>query len=223
MESFILFEDDALLAVNKPASMPVHHTHLPDEQNLQSELEAIYGPLTLLHRLDRDTTGVVLLAKTKPAAKLLSAQFETHRIRKCYWAVVSGQWQPQWNRVETWLMKDTDGRWINSTQTDTGIHARSTVRLLATNGEKSWLEILPKTGRQHQLRLHCLYHHCPILGDLKYGGPPSPFPMALHACRLDFKHPLTHAPLTITALPPAYWKSHYLPDLSIPTSLQALI
>ena len=215
----ILFEDAVLLAVNKPAGLAVHHTPDPSEPNLQCLLEARFSRhLLLFHRLDRDTTGVVLLGKDRAIAPTMLARFATHRIRKCYWAVVSGRWDKRWNRVETGIQKGARGGWETSDSPQAPQHALTTFHVLAQNDEKSWIEALPKTGRPHQIRLHCHFQGCPILGDTRYGTALDQ-PMALHAYRLDLRHPVTQTPLSIIARPPTYWHTH-LDGLTIKPALQ---
>jgi len=206
----VLFEDEVLLAVNKPPRLAVHPTRDPARPSLQSTVEEWAGKrLTLFHRLDADTTGVVLFGKDRGINPAMAAQFEQRQLRKVYWAVVRGRWRPAWNRVATRIRWAGQGRWRNATEG--GEEAVSSFRVLIASDDRSWLEVLPKTGRTHQIRLHCLAHRCPILGDRTYGeaGSEDP-PMALHARQLVFCHPRTSDPIRIVAEPPSYWREHWL-------------
>jgi len=217
----IVYEDDELIAVNKPADLLVHAAGISDRPNLQSLLEDRFGrELVLFHRLDRDTTGIVLLGKKRSVNAAMAAKFEQKKIRKAYWAVVNGRWRPEWNRVVTQIARATGARFANVVAG--GRQAISTCRLLSAADEKSWIEVLPKTGRTHQVRLHCLAMGHPILGDRLYGERAA-IPMALHAWRIDLAHPASGAPLQIRASPPPYWAEHWLMGLSIRDDLRSLI
>ncbi len=225
-----VFEDRSLLIVFKPARVAVHadpldskttgRYHYPD---LQSYLEDKYQQrLTLFHRLDRDTSGLVVFGKDPSINQAMSLIFEKKMVRKSYMAVVEGRWLPHWNRVETILRKDAD-RWSNHKELP-GKESLTTFRLLSASDERSWIEAIPKTGRTHQIRLHCLEQGCPILGDLLYNSKAphsaSPVPQALHAYRLDFKHPLTGAMLRVTTPPPKYWTSIWLNGTGDPVTIE---
>jgi 23S rRNA-/tRNA-specific pseudouridylate synthase len=145
---------------------------------------------------------------------------EHKRIRKAYWAVVAGRWRPEWNRIETEIARSPTGRLQNVVAG--GRRAVSTVRLLAATDEKSWIEVLPKTGRTHQVRLHCLAMGHPILGDRLYGER-ADVPIALHAWRIDLRHPVSGESLRIRASPPAYWPDHWLIDVPIESGLRSLL
>lgn len=207
----ILYEDDFLVAVNKPANLPAHAGRRVHHDDLQSAAQRqLKRGLVLFHRLDADTTGVVLLGKNRTINPEMAAMFAEKRIRKTYWAVVAGRWQPQWNRVETRIDYGPGKRYRNVIIG--GREAVSTIHLRAATEEKSWVEVLPKTGRTHQVRLHCLAMGCPILGDKLYGEA-ADVPMALHARRLDFRHPHTGNETTIIAELPSYWTERWLPGL----------
>ncbi|HYD50868.1 MAG TPA: pseudouridine synthase, partial [Terriglobales bacterium] len=97
----VLFEDEMLIAVNKPANLPVHQVVNRDRSDLQTQVEQQLGKrLVLFHRLDADTTGIVLLGKQRSINAAIAKMFANKRMRKTYWAVVRGRWQPDWNRVE---------------------------------------------------------------------------------------------------------------------------
>lgn len=216
----ILFEDDYLVACNKPADTPVHRAGNDQRPDLESLLNEQLGrELVLLHRLDADTTGVVLFAKQRSIVPAMAAIFAKQRIRKVYWAVVRGVWQRQWNRVATRIERGGGSRYRN---VESGGRAALTMfRLLAANEEKSWIEALPKTGRTHQIRLHCKAQGCVVLGDRLYGKA-GPIPMALHARQVDFQHPVGRASVQIVAPLPDYWRNTWLVGLPVPPDLDAV-
>jgi RluA family pseudouridine synthase len=217
----ILYEDEALVAVNKPARLLVHPGRDADRSSLQKLMEERLGrDLVLFHRLDKDTTGVVLLGKQRSINAEMAAAFANKRIRKAYWAVVAGRWKPEWNRIETQIARGEDGRYRNVVAG--GRVAISTCRLLSASDEKSWIEVLPKTGRTHQVRLHCLAMGHPILGDRIYGER-SETPHALHAWRIDFRHPVSGEPIQIRAAAPGYWEAEWLGGLEIRAEHRRLV
>lgn len=238
----VVFEDEFLIAVNKPAGLVVHG----GSESLETWVARyVDRPAILLHRLDKDTTGIVLLAKRRDAAGPLSRAFAEKKIRKSYWAVVSGRWPKDVNRVESFISRSLDGGWVsraiggatsgvasnmesdmaNDVASDVASdmangdakRALTTFRILAASDEKTWLEAIPKTGRTHQIRLHCQSAGHAILGDRLYGQSNSAeaWPHALHACRLDFKHPITGEPMRLVAEPPEYWRKAWLTGLKI--------
>lgn len=201
----ILFEDKHLLVVNKPAGVLSEGSEESLSVQLSDQRNEALSPC---HRLDRDTSGLIVLARNKPALTRISSQFASRTVRKAYLACVEGEWLPSWNRVETRIRRLPDGRMANDGK---GKPARSTFRRLACWDGRSLLEVLPKTGRTHQIRLHCLHQGCPIAGDGLYGtADPGGTPMALHARELRFRHPASGEPLTLTAPPPDYWPAYWL-------------
>ncbi len=217
----ILYEDEVLIAVNKPANLTVHPGRGQSGPSLEQLIEEQLGRETILfHRLDRDTTGVVLLGKKRTITSAMAAMFERKRIRKAYWAVVDGRWRPEWNRIETEIARGPTGRWQNVVAG--GRPAVSTARVLAATDEKSWIEVLPKTGRTHQVRLHCVAMGHPILGDRVYGER-ADVPMALHAWRVDLRHPVSGESLQIRAAPPAYWRERWLSGMRLSERLGELL
>ncbi|GIW42618.1 MAG: hypothetical protein KatS3mg076_3195 [Candidatus Binatia bacterium] len=208
IEVEILYEDEFLLAVNKPPRLAVHATSDPGRPNLQDWLEWKTGrKLVLFHRLDADTTGVLLLGKKRVVNAAMAEIFARHRIRKTYWAVVRGRWRRSWNRIETTFVRRRGERIRPVT-------AVSTFRVLSQSEEKTWLEVLPKTGRTHQIRLQCAMRGHPVLGDPRHDREAVPgTPMALHAVRVDFPHPLSGEPLRVVAAPPEYWRTVWLRGL----------
>lgn len=213
----ILFEDDAILAVNKPAGLPCHATPDPLRPHLQGVLEKSRGrEFVLFHRLDLDTTGVVLFGKDPAINRTMTEMFRDRLAHKTYWAVVDGRWLEEWKEVRTFITKGGGGRWMNVRKGKGGDAAVSEFKVLDSNGDKTWVEVNPQTGRTHQIRLHCLERGHAVLGDALYGEKhPKGVPMALHARRIEFKHPLTGRPVMIDAPAPEYWRDVWLKGLKV--------
>jgi RluA family pseudouridine synthase len=211
----VLYQDDVLVVVNKPAGFPVHETSDPLRTHVQGLVEKqMARKLVLFHRLDLDTTGVLIFGKDDRVNKAMTDVFRDRDVKKTYWAVVDGRWLEAWNEVQTYIKKVPGGRWANVPKGKNGAFARSCFDVLASNGERSWVEVRPETGRTHQIRLHCLEKGHPILGDRTYGHPDRRgHPMALHARSLHFPHPISGEALRIEAAAPSYWDDYYLKGL----------
>lgn len=210
----ILFEDSDVLVLNKPAGFIVEGPSKDGRLSLSDRIRKELG-LTVYacHRLDRDTTGVLIFARNKKALSSINQQFASRRVKKTYLARVEGDWSPTWNRVKTCIAKQDDGSMINS---DSGKESVTTFRRLANWNHKSLIEALPKTGRTHQIRLHTLYHNCPISGDTRYGNQTDVSePMALHARKLQLTHPERKQPIELLAPLPDYWANYWLKDCPI--------
>lgn len=169
----IIYEDDNILAFNKPSGIAVQggtnikHSidHALKYLNLRKKDE-----LKLVHRIDKDTSGLLLVARNKIIARQLAQQFNHKTIKKVYWAVVHGK--PKYNEdvINRPLLKKSFGNNIDKIIEDPyGDEAITCYKLIDFNQEFSLLELIPITGRTHQLRVHCKLIGCPILGDNKYG------------------------------------------------------
>ena len=171
----------------------------------------------LLHRLDRPTSGVVLLAKTSKAAGRLSAQFRDGTISKVYWAIVEGEAREQEGEWVDLLEKDTrqNRSGVVLEDSSSSKEARVAFRVLERSGRFTKLELRPATGRSHQLRVQLARRGLPIVGDRKYGAKTrlkaldGHFRIALHARQLTFMHPTRPEAISVDAPVPADW-----PELS---------
>jgi 23S rRNA pseudouridine955/2504/2580 synthase len=178
LERMVLYRDDAVIVLNKPPGLPSqggpgitrHLDGMLDGLRFGSE----HRP-RLVHRLDRDTSGVLVVARTPGVAARLAASFRGRDVEKTYWAVVVGRPVPPQGRIEADLVR-IDGfrgeRAAVAGPYDTDIaHSITDYRTLDHAGRKlAWLELRPLTGRTHQLRVHCASIGAPILGDLPYGS-----------------------------------------------------
>ncbi|HYO24553.1 MAG TPA: RluA family pseudouridine synthase [Lacipirellulaceae bacterium] len=215
----VLYEDNHLLAVNKPALLPTMGV-APDEPSLlrlakewlRQKYEkpgAVY--LGVVSRLDAPVTGVLLVAKTSKAAARLSEAFRARQVRKLYVAAVAGRVDLPSGTLEHFLRKDERHRKVHVTHAGApdAQAARLDYRMVAAVGEFALLEVEPETGRKHQIRVQLAKVGHPILGDMKYGGPPGFSPgIALHARQLELEHPVRREPLSLEAPLPRSWHSH---------------
>jgi 23S rRNA pseudouridine955/2504/2580 synthase len=221
LQRLVIHRDDHLLVLNKPHGMPVQGgpgiTH-----HLDALLDALrFGSADrprLVHRLDRDTSGVLLLARTPGTAAKLAASFRTRAVEKTYWAVVARRPIPPEGRVDLPLRRIGGARGERTEVADRddkeAARAITDYRTLDHAGQKlAWLELSPLTGRTHQLRVHCVAIGAPILGDVKYARPDQnnafaatveglPSELHLHARALRLPHPAGGTLLVEADLPP---------------------
>jgi 23S rRNA pseudouridine955/2504/2580 synthase len=199
--SLVLYEDEEVLALNKPSGLAVQggtKTHHHIDRLLSAWGEGLERP-RLVHRLDRDTSGVLLLGKTPAAAARLSGAFAKRKAKKTYWAIVAGNPKPAEGMIDVPLMKqglndreivmpaDPKAMGAEPAETEYVTIARAAHRA-------AWMALRPHTGRTHQLRAHMKAIGFPILGDPKYGDEKSAelsegLKLQLHARRLTLPHP----------------------------------
>jgi 23S rRNA pseudouridine955/2504/2580 synthase len=210
----VLWEDEALLAIDKPSGVAVHGGSGVSFGAIEQLRQARPGArfLELVHRLDRETSGVLLLAKKRSALVAMHEMLRNGGIDKRYLALVKGKWTKPRLKVDLALEKylNAEGERRVSVNRE-GQHAVTLFALRKAWEEASLLEATLKTGRTHQIRVHLAHLGFPICGDDKYGdfaynkllAKRGLKRMFLHAARLSFPHPLTAAPMTIeSALPP---------------------
>jgi tRNA pseudouridine32 synthase/23S rRNA pseudouridine746 synthase/23S rRNA pseudouridine1911/1915/1917 synthase len=208
----VLYRDGLILVVNKPAGIAVHPGP-GGGPDLEGGFDALrFGlphPPALAHRLDRDTSGCLVLGRHPKALRRLGALFSSGLVEKVYWAVVEGRLPEAQGRVETGLKKLTRGTGWRIVVDPGGQRAVTDYRLLGSTAGRSWLELRPRTGRTHQLRVHCAVLGCPVVGDRVYGDRQSSEALQLYARSVTLPLYLNRAPLKITApVPP-----HVLPAL----------
>ncbi|MEM6304917.1 MAG: RluA family pseudouridine synthase [Pseudomonadota bacterium] len=188
----VLHEDAEVLLVNKPSgllSVPGKGAHLAD--CLLSRVQAAFPDALLVHRLDRDTSGVMIFALTRHAQRHLGLQFEKRMTRKAYVARVWGVPSESAGTVDLPLIVDWPNRPLQKVCHETGKPAMTDWKVIKREGDSARLRLFPKTGRSHQLRVHMKALGHPILGDPFYAtGPARDFPrLMLHSEELRFKHP----------------------------------
>ncbi len=188
----VIHADHEILAVNKPSgllSVPGKGPHLSD--CLIARVQDAFPQALLIHRLDRDTSGVIIFALTPHAQRHIGLQFEKRMTKKTYVARVSGQLEPKTGTVDLPLIVDWPNRPLQKVCHDTGKSAQTDWRVLRSDGIESRVRLMPKTGRSHQLRVHMLALGHPILGDPFYAdGPAREFSrLMLHSEELRLRHP----------------------------------
>ena len=199
----ILFSDDALLVINKPAGLlSIPDGHDPNKPYLRGILEPEYGPLWIVHRLDKDTSGVIVLARNAGTHRDLNTQFSVHRVEKIYHAIVVGT--PPWNdeTIHAPLRTNVGRRKRTIVDPQGGKPAATIFRVLNRFKGHTLLQALPKTGRTHQIRTHLFSLGYPVLADPLYGtGNASPWIQrsALHSHNLTFEHPATSEQVSFSA------------------------
>ena len=214
----IIYEDEHLLAVNKPAGMVVHPAVGHASGTLVNALLA-YCPQVadvggleragIVHRLDKDTSGLLLVAKDPGTHEALQRQFKHRLVRKTYLALVEGQVQPREGIVEAPVGRDRRAR-KRMAVTRTGRPAITQYRAVEYFRRHTLLEVRPHTGRTHQVRVHLAWLGYPVVGDRVYGRRRQsllPDRHFLHARELVFTHPVTGEKLTLTALLPEELKA----------------
>ncbi len=215
VRSLVIYQDDQILALNKPSGLSSQggrgQVHTLDEL-MGAFVKSSGSKPRLIHRLDRDTSGVILTARTKPAAAFLGKAMMARRFRKTYLAIVTpGAPEPAQGLIDAPLRRDEEGReafmrLCPPDHPDAEI-ARSRYRTLGAGTGSALLELNPITGRMHQLRVHLASISRPIAGDPRYGGAlmVAGQPMSrlmLHAASLEFPHP-DGGRFKLTAPPPA--------------------
>ena len=189
----ILHDDHQLLIVNKPAgllSVPGKGEHLAD--CLLTRVQAVFPQGLLVHRLDRDTSGVMVFALTRHAQRHLGLQFEKRMTQKTYVARVQGRLEPKTGTVDLPLIVDWENRPLQMVCHERGKAAQTDWRVARYGEGETRVKLTPKTGRSHQLRVHMLALGHPILGDPFYakGADLTDYPrMMLHSEELRVKHP----------------------------------
>jgi tRNA pseudouridine32 synthase/23S rRNA pseudouridine746 synthase len=188
----VVYEDAHVVAVNKPTgllSVPGKGEHLSD--CMLSRVMVAFPEALLVHRLDRDTSGVMVFALTPHAQRSMSMQFEARRTKKAYVACVAGEVQESEGEIDLPLIVDWPNRPKQMVCHDTGKPAVTKFKRVSVTDDQSRLRLFPKTGRSHQLRIHCLAIGHPILGDPLYSPETvTDFPrLLLHSEELRINHP----------------------------------
>ena len=206
----LLYRDGLILVINKPAGLPVHAGPGGGE-TLEDYFDALrFGlprPPALAHRLDRDTSGCLILGRHPKALRRLGKLFQANKIEKTYLALVKGAPSQSSGRIDLALTKQTTKNGWRMIVDETGQEALTTYRTLASSGDISLIEAKPKTGRTHQIRVHLNALGCPIIGDPAYGGLSAAEraePMMLHARRLIIPLSAHKDPICVEAPIPDY-------------------
>jgi 23S rRNA pseudouridine955/2504/2580 synthase len=216
----IIHDDDDLVAFNKPAGMAVQGgTGI--RKSIDKMTAALYpdAKISLVHRLDRETSGILIVAKTQNAAQKLAREFQDKTARKEYLALLVGNVSPMGGTIDNMIIRS---RVLDADETaPDGTHPQRAItdyRVLGNvSGVLSWVQFSPRTGRTHQLRLHSAYTlHAPILGDTLYGRPAKLDPaldsvvstknLFLFAHKISFTHPTSGKIITLRAELPEFMR-----------------
>jgi 23S rRNA pseudouridine1911/1915/1917 synthase len=194
----VVYEDQHLAVIDKPAGLVVHPAAGHPDGTLADMLRARGTTWSLLggaerpgivHRLDRDTSGLLVVAKTEAAHRALAAQLRDHTLGRTYTAIVHGGFRETTGTIEAPIARDPRNR-KRMAVVDSGRSATTDFRVTERLGKLSVLEVQLRTGRTHQIRVHLAYIRHPVVGDIVYGKPEQRLPrLALHAARLSFVHP----------------------------------
>ncbi len=208
----ILYEDADVIVVDKPAGMVVHAGAGHASGTLVNALLHHFGALSgvggdlrpgIVHRLDRDTSGVLIVARTNKAHQSLADQFRDRQVEKTYLALVHGRMRQPQGRIDTPVARDPVRRTRMTTKLSSGRPASTEYRVLEQLQNFSFLEVHIGTGRTHQIRVHLASIHHPVVGDRLYGAPakiPDLSPLGrffLHARRVRFTSPSSGEPITV--------------------------
>lgn len=202
----VVHEDSALIGVNKPSPMVVHPAPGHEKGTLANVLAYNYPDLPdtpdstrpgIVHRLDKDTSGVLAVARTVSAYEGLKKQFKERGVEKVYLALVSGKFEEESGLIDAPIGRSARDKTRMTVQLG-GKDSRTKFRVLDELGERSLLEARPLTGRTHQIRVHMDYIDHRIVGDSYYGSE-SHKRLMLHSRSLSFKHPKTDETLTLKA------------------------
>lgn len=209
----IVFKDDSLLVIDKPAGLTVNRSDTTkNQETVQDWIEKNFQfPLAqddflrngIVHRLDKETSGLLLIAKTKEAFENLQKQFKERKVKKKYLALVHGKVEPKEGMIEASLSRNPFDRkkfgiFLGGREAKTRYRRIDNRELIIENEKFSLLELYPETGRTHQIRVHLKFIGHPIVGDEKYAGRKTArndrkwcARQFLHAAGLSFNHPVT--------------------------------
>ena len=204
----VLYKDTHIIVLNKPSGVPVHKGPKGGET-----MEDYFGFLkfgnlenpSLAHRLDRDTSGCLILGRHKKALKKLGKLFEEKKVLKTYIAMVKGKMPAEKGVIDAKIKKKSEekrGWWVFVAED--GEVALTEYKVIKDYGDKSLVEFYPKTGRTHQIRVHAAHVGCPIIGDSIYGGAERDAQLMLHALEIDIPYTPPES-ITIRAEVPAYF------------------
>jgi RluA family pseudouridine synthase len=205
LQARVLYRDGSILVIDKPAGLAVHPGPSTAE-SLERYLPALRFGIRevprLVHRLDRDTSGCLVLARHARGASKLGRLFSSAAVKKTYWAIVEGN-PPAEGVIDRRLKKITSEEGWRMVPDPAGQRAVTRYRMLGSSDDVAWLELAPETGRTHQLRVHCAAEGFPVLGDPIYGRrTTTEIPLHLHARAVTIPLGGGRGSVTVTAEPP---------------------
>ena len=207
IQARVLYRDGLILVIDKPTGLAVHAgpSRAP---NLEECFDALrFGlprPPALAHRLDADTSGVLVLGRHPKALRKLGRLFQSRETEKTYWAVVQGAPPADEGVFDQKLLKVNTRTGWSIKVSDKGQSAITHYRVLGRGPDMTWLELKPETGRTHQLRVHCAAAGCPIIADRLYGQVEAGKLLHLHARAIALPLSKNRPPIAVTAPPPSH-------------------
>ncbi|MBF8969876.1 MULTISPECIES: RluA family pseudouridine synthase [unclassified Streptococcus] len=199
----VLYEDEHLIVVQKPEGMKTH-ANQPGEIACLNHVVAHTGQTCyVVHRLDQETSGLLLFAKNPVILPLLNRLLENRKIKREYWALVEGTFARKEQVYRDMIGRDRHDRRKRRVDSKKGQRAQTTIRVLKSNGDRTLVACQLATGRTHQIRVHLSHHGHPLVGDPLYHPHPEGR-LLLHAHRLSFVHPLTQESLVLQATSPSF-------------------
>lgn len=210
IEARLLYRDACLLILDKPAGIAVHvtaHDKVALDQAFAHLQFGLPRPPALAHRLDRGTSGCLVLGRHRKALDRLGKMFKNQRIDKSYLAVVQGLPAAAEGIIDAPILKSGEGSKWKMSLDSSGQPAQTHYKVLSSAEGMSVLELSPKTGRTHQVRLHCAFAlNTPIIGDPFYAGP-SEHPIQLHAWKISVPYYHNKPPIVAEAAIPEHMKA----------------
>lgn len=214
MDINVLYEDDDIAVIDKPRGLIVHPTN-DEEISLVNFLLYRFAALSdidetrpgIVHRLDKDTSGLLIIAKNNEAHEKMKELFKSREIYKEYITIAVGTFDDEVTLVDKGIMRNPIKK-IKMCASDEGKRAISEIHLLKQNDDYSYLKVIIKTGRTHQIRVHLAYLNHPVLGDRTYGyrGKIKMDGQVLHCRKVSFIHPITNNLIEIESEVPEYFK-----------------
>lgn len=198
----ILFEDEHLVVIEKPEGMLSVSTAFDKSKTAHALLKSYYRPkqVHVVHRLDQDTSGVMLFALSEKARDLLKIMFEKHDIEREYAAIVEGHLKESSGTWESYLFEDPNYVVHETADPSKGRLAITHYEVRTATKKYSWLNLKLETGRKNQIRVHCQKSGHSVVGDKKYGAASNPIKrLCLHAYLLAFTHPISHKKLRFSS------------------------
>jgi len=207
----VIYEDNHLLVLNKPAGILIQGDSTRDKPLVEYGKDYIkekYNKpgevfLGVVHRLDRPVSGLVVLARTSKALERMNKLFHDRKVQKTYWAITKQKTRPETGKIVSWLSKNPEKNVTTSynEEREGALRAELSYRYIGTLNRHHLIEVKPKTGRPHQIRVQLAQIGCPIRGDIKYGfnQPNVDGSIHLHARKLYFIHPIKNIPLDLEA------------------------
>lgn len=213
----ILYEDSDILVLNKQPGIPVHPSHGHTNDTIVNALIHYLGKTGslstiggekrpgIVHRLDKDTSGILLIAKNNRAHSNIAQQFSMRKTEKAYEAIVKGIVIPEQGIIDKPISRSTRNR-KKFTTVETGRESITSYKVIDAKNETSWVQFIPKTGRTHQIRVHAASIGHPVIGDILYARKSHQAEyIALFAKEIKFTHPRTGLPMTFSASYPKHF------------------